>query len=61
MKTQPNQFFGSGSHKKLKIDIENTIFFFFFLLTKQVLNSMLQLLDIYIEEYHELGTIQHEQ
>ena len=28
MKTQPNQFFGSGSHKKLKIDIENTIFFF---------------------------------
>ena len=29
MKTQPNQFFGSGSHKKLKIDIENTIFFSF--------------------------------
>ena len=59
MKTQPNQFFGSGSHKKLKIDTENTIFFF--LLTKQVLNYILQLLDIYIEEYHELGTIQHEQ
>ena len=27
IKTQPNRFFGSGSHKKLKIKTENTIFF----------------------------------
>ena len=44
IKTQPNQFFGSGSYKKQKMNTKNTIFF---LLTKQALNFILQLLDIY--------------